>query len=85
MDNWQDNLLGFIPVIAVMGTINMVRDFLAFDIERQIGRKLTDWEYQCFLQEKNRKREAEARQQVVSQWRESLAVRQKIHDFVWNS
>jgi hypothetical protein len=85
MDNWQDNLLGFIPVIAVMGTINMVRDFLAFGIEQQIGRKLTDWEWQYFLQETNRKANVEAWHQTASQWQESLAVRQKIYDFVWNS
>jgi ABC-type bacteriocin/lantibiotic exporter with double-glycine peptidase domain len=84
MDNWQDNLTRFIPVVVFIGTLNMVRDFLAFEIEEQIGRQLTDWEWKYFLQERNRKREVEARQQIVSQWRESLAVRQKIHDFVWN-
>ncbi len=83
MGNWQDDFVGFIPVIVIIGTLNMVRDFLAFEIEEQIGRKLTDWEWKYFLQERNRKDEVEARQQLVSQWRESLATKQKIHDFVW--
>jgi len=85
MNNWQDNLLGFIPALGVMGTLDMLRSLLTIDIEKQIGRKLTDCEYQCFLQERDRKAEAEARQHLISQWIESLAIRQKIHDFVWNS
>lgn len=84
MDKWQDNFTRFIPVIVFMGTLNMLRDFLAFEIQEQIGRKLTDCEWQYFLQERNRKAEVEARQQTISQWKQQFADRQIIHDFVWN-
>ena len=84
MGNWKDNLTVFIPVVVLTVTLNMLRELLAVDIEERIGRKLTDWEWQYFLQERNRKEEAEARQRIVGQWWESEAVRQKIYDFVWN-
>lgn len=84
MDKWMDNFTRFIPVIVFTGTLNMLRDFLAVEIEEQIGRKLTDCEWQYFLQERNRKEEIEAGQQTISEWWQSLAVKQKIHDFVWN-
>lgn len=83
MGNWQDNITEFIPIIVIMGTLNMLRDFLAVEIEERIGRKLTDWEWQYFLQERNRKAEVDSRQAAISQWRQQLADRQTIHDFVW--
>ncbi len=83
MSRWQDNLINFIPVLGFIGTCVMLRGILAHDIEKQVGRKLTDWEWQYYLQESYRKAETDFRQQTVRQWRQSLVDRQIIHDFVW--
>ena len=72
-----------IPALVFIGMSDMLRALLTFEIEEQLGRKLTDWEWQYFLQERNRKSEIDSRQRIVSQWRQSLADRQIIHDVVW--
>jgi len=72
-----------IPALVFIGMSDMLRAFKTFEIEDQLGRKLTDWEWQYFLQERNRKSEADSRQRIIGQWRQSLADRQAIHDFVW--
>ncbi len=76
--------MNLIPVLVFIGLSDMVRALLVFEIEGQLGRKLTDLEWQYFLQERNRKSEADSRQQIINQWRQRLADRQIIHDFVWN-
>ena len=76
--------INLIPALVFIGISDMIRALLTFEIEDQLGRKLTDWEWQYFLQERKRKSEADSRQRIVSQWRQSLADRQIIHDFVWN-
>ncbi len=83
MSRWQDNLINFIPVLGFIGTCVMLRGILAHDIEKQVGRKLTDWEWQYYLQESYRKAETDFRQQIVRQWRQRMIDRQTIHDFVW--
>ena len=73
----------WIPALVFIGMSDMLRALLTFGIEEQLGRKLTDLEWQYFLQERNRKSEVDSRQQIISQWRQQLADRQIIHDFVW--
>jgi len=74
-----------IPALVFIGMSDMLRALLAFEIEEQLGRKLTDLEWQYFLQESNRKSEVDSRKRIISQWRRQLADRQIIHDFVWNN
>ena len=86
MNSQQDSYketMNLISVLVFIGLSEMVRIMLAYDIEKQLGRKLTDWEWQYFFQESNRKGELESRQRIISRWRQQLADRQKIHDFVW--
>jgi hypothetical protein len=83
MDNWKDRLNDFIPVIALMVVIDMLKSIIASDLEKKLGRKLTDWEWQYYLQESNRKAEADSRQQTTKRWRQYLLDRQVIYDFVW--
>jgi len=73
----------WIPALVFIGMSDMLRSLLAFDVEERLGRKLTDWEWQYFLQERNRKSEIDSRQRIVSQWRQSLTDRQIIRDFAW--
>jgi len=73
----------WIPVLVFIGMSDMLRSLLAFDVEERLGRKLTYWEWQYFLQERKWKSKVESRQRIVNQWRQSLTDRQIIHDFVW--
>ena len=75
--------MNLIPALVFIGMSDMLRAFLTFEIEEQLGRKLMDWEWQYYLQESNRKSEADSRQRIVSQWQQRLVDRQIIHDFVW--
>jgi len=75
----------WIPALVFIGMSDMLKAFLTFEIKEQLGRKLTDLEWQYFLQERNRKSEVDSRQRIVSQWQQRLADRQIIHDFVWNA
>jgi hypothetical protein len=83
MDKWQDTFSVFIPVTTLMIVFDLFRNLLAYKIERKLGRKLTDLEWQYFLQENNRKAEVEAGQAIFRQWKQQLTDRQVIHDFVW--
>ena len=88
MNSLQDSFKAasnLIPALVFIGMCDMIRPIVAPEIEERIGRKLTDWEWQYFLQERNRKSEADSRQQSIGQWRQWLADRQIIHDFVWNN
>ena len=86
MNSLQDSLksaIDWIPALVFIGLSDMVRTILACDVEERLGRKLTDWEWRYFLQERKRKSEVESRKWVTDQWRQSLTDRQIIHDFVW--
>lgn len=86
MNSQQDDYketMNLIAVLVFIGLSEMVRTMFAYEIEERLGRKLTNWEWQYFLQESNRKAELESRQRIVSQWQQQLADRQVIHDFVW--
>ena len=88
MNSLQDSfksVMDLLPALVFIGLSDMVRALLVFEIEEQLGRKLTDLEWQYFLQERNQKSEADSRQQIINQWRQRLADRQIIHDFVWNN
>ena len=75
--------MNLIPALVFIGISDMLRALLSFEMEERLGRKLTNWEWQYFLQERNRKSEAESWQEVISQWQQQLADRQIIHDFAW--
>ena len=86
MNRLQDGLktgMDLIPILVFIGMSDMLRALLAFEMEERLGRKLTDLEWQYFLQERKRKSEVDSRQRIISQWRQQLAERQIIHDFVW--
>lgn len=84
MDDLRNTIKGFIPIMSVMLILGMLRSLLTIDIEKRLGRKLTDLEYQYFLLEQDRKAAADARDTVIRQWRQQMDGMQKIHDFVWN-
>ena len=87
MNRWQDSFtaaMDLLPVLVFMGLNSMLRGILAPELEKRLRRKLTDWEWDFYLQESYRRAEIESRQQIVGQWLQWLVDRQIIHDFVWN-
>ena len=54
----------WIPALVFIGMSDMLRALLTFEIEERLGRKLTDWEWQYFLRERNQKSEIDS---VVNQ------------------
>lgn len=86
MDNRQESFktgMNLIPALVFIGTSDMLRGIIAPELEKRLGRTLTDWEWGYYLQESHRKAEAESRQQIFSQWRKRLVDMKIIHDFVW--
>ena len=86
MNSLQDSFrkgMDLIPALVFMGLNSMIRPIIAPELEKRLGRKLTNLEWQYFLQERGRKSEVDSRQRIVSQWRQRLTDRQIIHDFVW--
>jgi hypothetical protein len=83
MDKWQDSLTDFIPVIAFMGVVDMLRPILTPELEKKLGRKLTDWDWQYYLHEYCRKVEEYLQQEVVRQRLQRFFDKKIIHDFVW--
>jgi hypothetical protein len=63
----------------------MLRGILAPELEKRLRRKLTDWEWEYYLQESFQRAKASHQQQIVRQWRQWLVDRKIIHDFVWNA
>ena len=85
MNRWQDRLADFIPVIAFMGTMDMLSAILTPELEKMLGRKLTDWDWQYYLHESFRKLEADLQQEKHKQQIQRFADMQVIHDFVWKN
>lgn len=88
MNRWQNNLktgMDLIPALVFMGLSSMVRGIVEPELEKRLGRKLTDWEWGYYLKENHRKAEVESRQEIAGRWRQRLADMQIIHDFVWNN
>jgi len=86
MNNWQDSFkagMDLIPVLVFLELNSMIRPIFAPEIEKKLGRKLTDCEWEYYLQESYRKFKIKSQHEIVSWWRRQLADRQTIHDFVW--
>jgi hypothetical protein len=83
LQNGLNPAIDWVPALVFIGLSEMVRTILAHDIEKRLGRKLTDWEWQYFLQESNRKFEADSRQEVIRQLQQQLIDRKTICDYIW--
>ncbi len=54
------------------------------ELEKRLGRKPTDWDWQVYWEEMSKKAEFEAEQKMHRARQARLSDRQTIHDFVWN-
>jgi len=87
MNNLEDSFkagMNLLPALVFIGLSEMIRPIVAPEVERRMGRRLTDWEWRYYIIESYRKREAERHQQIVKQWCQRLIDRKIIRDFVWN-
>ena len=79
MSRWQDSFkaaMKLLPVLVFIGMSDMLRPILAPELEKKLGRKLTDLEWQFYLRESYRKA-------ILRQWIQGLVDMKIIHDFVW--
>ena len=86
MNSLQDSFkkaMDLIPALVFMGLNSMIRPIIAPELEKRLGRKLTDWEWDYYLQESYRKIKVDSLQEIAGQWHQRLADMQTIHDFVW--
>ncbi|WP_103908426.1 hypothetical protein [Dehalococcoides mccartyi] len=86
MDSWQDSFkagTNLIPALVFLGLNSMIRPLIAPELEQRLGRKLTDWEWEYYLQESYRKAKMDSQQKAIQECRQCLIDRQIILDFVW--
>ena len=86
MNNLEDSFkaaMNLLPAVVFIGLSEMIRPIVAPEVEKRLGRRLTEWELRYYIVESYRKREAEHHQQIVRQWYQILADLRVIHDFAW--
>ena len=86
MNSLEDSFkaaMNLLPAVVFIGLSEMIRPIVAPEVEKRLGRKLTDSEWRYYVIESYRKKEAERRQQIARQWFQRLADLKVIHDFVW--
>ena len=86
MNSLQDNFnacIDLIPVLVLLGLNSMIRPMIAPEIEKRLGRKMTDWEWGYYLEESYRKYRVASLQEIVGQLQQWLADMQTIRDFAW--
>ena len=89
MDNWQHGLQRGMDLLGIMLALSTFSDiFKAFikpELEKRIGRKLTDWDWQAYLRELDKKAEFEAQQEMRIERQARMNDLKIVHDFVWNN
>jgi hypothetical protein len=87
MSNWQYDLQKGMDLLGIMLVFSTFSDiFKAFirpELEKRLGRKLTDWDWQTCLRELDKKAEFEAQQKMHRERRARINDLKTIHDFVW--
>ena len=53
-------------------------------LEKALGRKPTDWDWQVYWEESGKRAEIEASHKIFQEWQAQVASRRIIHDLVWN-
>ena len=87
MNSLQDSLkagIDLIPVLVLLGLNSMIRPMIEPEIEKRLGRKMTDWEWGYYLEESYRKFKVDSLKEIVGQCHQRLADTQIILNFVWN-
>ena len=89
MDDWQHGLQRGMDLLGITLALSTFSDiFKAFikpELEKRIGRKVTDWDWQAYLRELDKKEEFEAQQEMRRERQARMNALKIIHDFVWNN
>ncbi len=89
MGDWQHDLRRDMDLLGIMLVFSTFSDiFKAFikpDLEKKLGRNMTDWDWQAYLREADKKAEFDAREKVHSERQARMNDLKTIHDFVWNN
>ncbi len=87
MDNWKNsfqigmNLLGHMLITSTFSDI--FEAFLKVDLEKRLGRTLTDWDRQAYLIELEKRAKFEAEENLRRERQTIINDLRTIHDFVW--
>ncbi len=84
MDKWQDALTCFMPVVVFMGILGMLKPILAPELEKKLGRKLTEWDWEYYQHESFRKLITGLQEEKDRQRLQRLDDMKIIYDFVWS-
>jgi hypothetical protein len=88
MGNWQYDLLRGMDLLGIMLVFSNFNDifkvFVKPELEKKLGRRLTDWDWQAYLRELDKKAEFEAQQKMRRERKTRMNDLKTIHDFVWN-
>lgn len=64
---------------------NFFKSVIGPKLEKTLGRKPTDWDWQLYWKELGKKAEFEAVRKIYQEWQAEAHARRVIHDFVWNN
>jgi hypothetical protein len=88
MDKWlcefQKDLSLLVPTLVLGVFLNAFNSVTLLDLEKRLGRKLTDWDSQYLTREAQRRVEADSRQEIARQRLKRSDDMKIIHDFVWD-
>ena len=87
MNNSQcrfQNGMDLLATMLAVGYLNGVfKPTISPVLEKRLGRKPTDWDWQVCLEEISKKGEFEAQQKILKAQQAQTNDRKIIHDFVW--
>ncbi len=75
-----------ITTLAIAGCFNdFFKAVVGPKLEKALGRKPTDWDWQVYWEESGKRAEIEASHRIYQEWQAQAHTRKLIHDFVWNN
>jgi len=87
MDSWQCGFqrgMSLLSIMLTLGTFNDIfKAFIRPELEKRLGRKLTEWDWKAYLREVDKKAECEAEQRIHRERQARINDLKIIHDFVW--
>ena len=77
-----------LELLTTMAVANCFTDFfkavIGPKLEKALGRKPTDRDWQVYWEESGERAEIEASQRIYQEWQAQVQTRRIIHDLVWN-
>jgi hypothetical protein len=89
MNNWGWEFSTGTEVLTMMAVVSCFDDFfkaiIGPKLEKVLGWKPTDWDWQKYWEESIKKAAVEQSQRKYQEWQAQVHARRVIHDFVWNN